>query len=61
MLGRSSHALPSFAPCDDILVMLVYATCWLYMHFNTLAYMFMHESCLLVCRPCFNTNEVMDI
>ena len=61
MPGRSLHALPFFAPCDDILVMLVCATRWLYMHFNMLAYMFMHESCLLVCRPCFNTNEVIDI
>ena len=26
-----------------------------------LAYMFMHESCLLVCHPWFNTNEVMEI
>ena len=24
------------------------------MHLYTLVYMFMHESCLLVCRPCFN-------
>ena len=24
---------------------------------NTLAYMFMHESCLLPCRPCFNIME----
>ena len=61
MLGCSSCALPFSAPCDDILAMLVCATCWLYMHIYTLAYMFMHESCLLVCRPCFNTNEVMDI
>ena len=26
--------------------------------FYTLAYMSMHESCLLVCRPCFNTMKL---
>ena len=51
---------PFFTSCDDMLTMLICATRWLSMHFYTLAYMFMHESCLLVCRPCFN-NEVMDI
>ena len=30
---------------------------WLCLHLYTLAYMFMHESCLLVCRPCFNTMK----
>ena len=35
--------------------MLFYATHWLYVHLYTLVYIFMHESCLLVCRPCFNT------
>ena len=40
---------------DDMLAMLVCATRWLSMHLYTLAYMFMHESCLLVCHPCFNT------
>ena len=28
------------------------------MHLYTLAYMFMQESCLLVCRPCFNTMKL---
>ena len=28
------------------------------MHLYTLAYMSMHESCLLVCRPCFNTVKL---
>ena len=46
------------APCDAMLTMLVCATCWLSMHLYTLAYMFMHESCLLVCRPCFNTMKL---
>ena len=27
------------------------------LHLCTLAYMFMHESCLLVCHPCFNTMK----
>ena len=48
---------PFSAPCDDMLTMLVYATCWLYPHLYTLAYMSIHESCLLVCRSCFNTMK----
>ena len=44
--------------CDDMLAMLVCATRWLYMHLYTLAYMSIHESCLLVCRPCFNTIKL---
>ena len=32
------------SPCDDMLTMLVCATCWLSMHLYMLAYMFMHES-----------------
>ena len=28
------------------------------MHLYTLAYMSMHESCLLVCHPCFNTMKL---
>ena len=55
MLGCSLRALPFSAPCND---MLVWATCWLYVHLNTLAYMSMHESCLLVCRPYFNTIKL---
>ena len=49
---------PFFALGDDMLAMLVCATHWLYMHLYTLAYMFLHESCLLVCRPCFNTMKL---
>ena len=49
---------PFAASCDDMLTMLVCATHWLSMHPYTLAYMFMHESCLLVCRPCFNTMKL---
>ena len=42
----------------DMLVMLVCATHWLYMHLYMLAYMSMHESYFLVCRPCFNTMKL---
>ena len=47
-----------FAPCDDMLTMLICATCWLYMHLYTLSYMPMRESYLLVCHPCFNTMKL---
>ena len=45
--AESLRAYPSpfSAPCDNMLTMLVCATYWLYMHFHTLAYMSMHESC----------------
>ena len=46
------------ALCDDMLAMLVYATRWLSMHLYTLTHMSMHKSCLLVCRPCFNTMKL---
>ena len=49
---------PFFTLCDNMLTMLVCATLWLYMHLYTLAYMFMHESCLPVCRLCFNTMKL---
>ena len=58
MLVASCIPFSLFALCDDMLTMLVCATRWLSMHLNTLAYMFMHESCLLVCRPCFNTMKL---
>ena len=54
----SCTPFPFFAPCDDTLAMLVYATHWLSMHLYTLAYMFMQESCLLMCRPCFNIMKL---
>ena len=54
----SCTPFPFFAPCDDMLTMLVCATCWLHIHLHTLAYMSMHESCLLVCRPRFNTMKL---
>ena len=41
-----------------MLALLVCATRWLYMHLYTLAYMSMHESCLLVYCPCLNTMKL---
>ena len=58
MSGCFVHTLPFSTPCDDMLVMLVFATCWLSMHLYMLAYMFMHESYLLVCHPYFNTMKI---
>ena len=49
---------PFSTSCDDMLTMLVCATCWFSMHLYTFAYMFMHESCLLVCHPYFKTMEL---
>ena len=43
---------------DVMLTMFVCATRWLSMHLYTLAHMSMLESCLLVCRPCFNTMKL---
>ena len=47
-----------FAPHNAMLIMFVCTTCWLSMHLYTLAYMFPHKSCLLVCRPYFNTMKL---
>ena len=58
MLGCFVHTLPFSTPCNDMLAMLVRATCWLSMHLYMLAYMFMHESCLLVCHLYFNTMKI---
>ena len=49
---------PFSIPCDDMLTMLACSTHWLSMHLYMLAYMFMHESCLLVCCPYFNTLKL---
>ena len=57
MLIASCIPFPFSTLCDDMLAMLVYATHWLYLHLYTLAYMSMHESCLLMCHPCFNTMK----
>ena len=58
MSGASCTPFPFSAPCDDMLTMLVCATCWLSLHLYTLAYMSMHESCVLMCRPCFNMMKL---
>ena len=58
MLVASCTPFPFVTPCDDMLTMLVCATRWLSMHLYTLIYMSMHESCLLVCRPYFNTMKL---
>ena len=41
-----------------MLTMLICVTCWLSIHLYMFAYMSMHESCLLVCHPCFNTMKL---
>ena len=58
MLVASSIPFSFFAPCDDMLAMLVCATQWLSMHLYMLAYLSMHKSFLLVCHPCFNTMKL---
>ena len=55
-LLRAYPFLFCFARCYTYHACL--CTCWRSMHLYTLAYMFMHESCLLVCRPCFNTMKL---
>ena len=54
MLVASCIPFPFSASCDDMLTMLVCATHWLSLHIYTLAYIYMHKSCSLVCCPCFN-------
>ena len=54
MLVAPCIPFPFFALHDGLHTMLVCATRWLSMHLYTLAHSSMHESCLLVCRPCFN-------
>ena len=58
MPGCFIHTLSLSALCDAILTMFVRATRWLSMHLYMLAHMSMHESCLLVCRTCFNTMKL---
>ena len=55
-LLRTYHSLST--PRDVMLTMFVRTTRWLSMHLYTLAHMSMHESCLLVCCPCFNTMKL---
>ena len=58
MLGYSERTLHFFTLVDAMLTMLVCGTRWLSMYLYMLAYMSMHESCLLVCRPYFNTMKL---
>ena len=58
MSGCSMRTLPFSTPLNAILTMLVCATHRFSMHLYTLAHMSMHESCLLMCRPCFNTMKL---
>ena len=55
MPGCSVLTLSFSTPRNAMLTMLVCATRWLSMHLYMLAYMFMHEFCLLMCRPYFST------
>ena len=48
---------PFPTPCNAMLIMLVCTTRWLSLHLYMLAYMSMHESCLLMCHPYFNTMK----
>ena len=54
----SAYTLSPSTLFDVMLTMFVCATRWLSMHLYTLAHMSMLESCLLVCRPCFNTMKL---
>ena len=58
MSVASCIPFPFFASRDAFLTMLACATRWLSMHLYMLAYMSMHESCLLVCPPYFNTMKL---
>ena len=58
MPGCLVCTLPFSAPRDAMLTMFVHATYFFSMHLYTLTDMSMHESCLLVCRPCFNTMKL---
>ena len=57
-VGCFVHTYPLFRSVQRLLTMLFCATYWLYVHLHTLVYMFMHESCLLVCHPCFNIMRI---
>ena len=58
MLVASCIPFPFPSPCDAMLIMLVSTTHWLSLPHYTLTYMSMHESCLLMCRPYFNTMKL---
>ena len=58
MLGCSVCTFPFSIAHNTMLTMLVCATHWLSMHLYKLAYIFIHESCLLVCHPYFNIMKL---
>ena len=58
MPSCSVRILPFSALHDAMFTMLVCATHWLSIHLYMLAHMSIHKSCLLVCRPCFNTMKL---
>ena len=58
MLVASCIPFPFPSPCDAMLIMLVSTTHWLSLPHYTLTYMSMHESCLLMCHPYFNTMKL---
>ena len=58
MPSCSMRTLPFSALCDAMLTMFVHTTRWLSIHLYMLVHMSMHESCLLVCCPWFNTMKL---
>ena len=57
--ARLLRIYPSLSTlCDAMHTMFVHATHWLSMHLYMLAHMSIHESCLLVCCPCFNKMKL---
>ena len=59
MQGRSLQTLPPFPLCATMCLLCLFVPpvgfLWF---FYMLVYMSMHESCLLVCHPCFNTMKL---
>ena len=56
-IGCFMHTFPLFRSVQWYAYHACLCPRWLCLHLYTLAYMFMHESCLLVCHPCFNTMK----
>ena len=57
--ARLLRIYPSLSTlCDAMHTMFVHTTHWLSMHLYMLAHMSIHESCLLVCCPCFNKMKL---
>ena len=58
MFVASCAPFPFSGPCDDMLTILVCATCWISCYVYMLAYMSMHESWVLVCCPSLNIMKL---